>query len=129
VEAQPEANIPANGNPDDETCKGSYTVNDVMAKVLGKKVVATIGEHTLTNAQLQTFYWMQVQNFLTSEYGNYMMYYGLLDYTQPLDTQICPMAENLTWQQFFLKEALTTYTSGYSHSSAATMARVYTMMV
>ena len=104
------ATVPADGNPDDETCKGTYTVTDEEAKANAKTVVATIGEHTLTNGQLQAFYWMNVQSFLSSQYGNYMMYYGQLDYTKPLDTQISSMLENGgTWQQFFLKEALTTW--------------------
>ena len=105
----PVPTIPADGNPDDETCKGTYTVTDEQAVANADTVVATIGEHTLTNAQLQTFYWMQVQNFLSSEYGSYMMYYGVLDYTQPLDMQVCAMTGSGSWQQFFLKEALNTW--------------------
>ena len=31
---------------------------------------------------------------------------GLLDYSQPLDTQLCSEDSSLTWQQFFLGEAL-----------------------
>lgn len=105
----PVPTIPADGNPDDETCKGTYTVTDEEAIANADTVVATIGEHTLTNGQLQAFYWMQVQSFLTSEYGSYMMYYGALDYAQPLDTQVCAMTGTGTWQQFFLKEALNTW--------------------
>ena len=78
-------------------------------KAAAAAVVATMGEHQLTNAQLQVFYWMQIQNFLSSQYGSMMMSYGMLDYTMPLDMQVCPLAENGTWQQFFLKEALTTW--------------------
>ena len=101
--------IPADGNPDDYTCKGTYTVSDEEAKAAAETVVAVIGDHELTNGKLQTLYWMQVQTFLSSEYGSYMQYYGLLDYTQPLDTQRSPMAENATWQQFLLGEALNTW--------------------
>ena len=106
---EPAPTIPADGNPDDETCKGTYTVTDEEVIANADTVVATIGEHQLTNSQLQTFYWMQVQSFLSSDYGSYMMYYGLLDYTQPLDTQVCAMTGSGTWQQFFLKEALNTW--------------------
>lgn len=109
VETTVPATVPADGNPDDETCKGTYTVTDEEAKANNDTVVATIGDHTLTNGQLQVFYWMQVQNFLSSEYGSYMLYYGVLDYTKPFDTQLCAMEEGLTWQQFFLKEALNTW--------------------
>ena len=108
---EPVATIPADGDPNDETCKGTYTVSDEEAKAAAEVVVAQIGEHTLTNGQLQVLYWMQVQDFLSSEYGSYMMYYGMLDYTKPLDTQTSVMAENCTWQQFFLKEALNTWRS------------------
>jgi len=106
---EPAPTIPADGNPDDETCKGTYTVTDEEAVANAATVVATIGDHQLTNAQLQAFYWMQVQSFLSSEYGSYMMYYGVLDYTQPLDMQVCAMTGSGTWQQFFLAEALKTW--------------------
>lgn len=106
---EPAPTVPADGNPDDETCKGTYTVTDEEVIANADTVVATIGDHVLTNGQLQAFYWMRVQSFLNSEYGSYMMYYGMLDYTQPLDTQVCAMAENGTWQQFFLKDALGTW--------------------
>ena len=92
------ATIPADGNPDDETAKGSYTAPDDVVLAARDTVVARIGDYTLTNGQLQVAYWMEVQNFLSS-YGSYAAYFGL-DYTQPLDTQVCAMAENgCTWQQ------------------------------
>ena len=119
---EPAPTIPADGNPDDETCKGTYTVTDEDAAANADIVVATIGDHTLTNSQLQTFYWMQVQNFLSSEYGSFMMSYGVLDYTQPLDMQVCAMTGSGTWQQFFLKEALNTWQNycALSDNAAAT---------
>ena len=99
-----EATIPADGNPEDVTCKGSYSVSDEEALAAGDTVVATIGEHQLTNRNLQVYYWMEVQNFLNT-YGNYAAYFGM-DYTQPLDTQRSVYDEILTWQQFFLQTAL-----------------------
>ena len=99
-----EATIPADGNPENVTCKGSYSVSDEEAIAAGDTVVAAIGEHTLTNRDLQIYYWMEVQNFLNT-YGNYAAYFGM-DVTQPLDTQRCAYDENLTWQQFFLQTAL-----------------------
>ena len=105
----PAPTIPADGNPDDVTCKGTYTVTDEEVIANADTVVATIGDYKLTNGQLQALYWMQVQNFLSSEYGSYMMSYGLLDYTQPLDVQVCAMTGTGSWQQFFLKEALTSW--------------------
>lgn len=100
-----EATIPADGNPEDVTCKGSYSVSDEEAIAAGDTVVATIGEHQLTNSKLQVYYWMEVQNFLNN-YGAYAAYFGM-DYTQPLDTQL--EEEGLTWQQYFLDAALNSW--------------------
>ena len=107
------ATIPADGNPDDETCKGSYTASDEEVKAAADVVVATAGEYQLTNSELQVYYWLGVQSFL-QECSYYSNAYGMdyaaligLDYTQPFDTQICGMAENgATWQQFFLRNAV-----------------------
>ena len=97
-----EATIPADGNPDDVTCKGSYSVSDEEAIAAGETIIATIGEYTLNNSQLQVYYWMEVMNFLNT-YGSYAAYFGM-DYTQPLDTQL--EEEGMTWQQYFLDVAL-----------------------
>ena len=97
-----EATIPADGNPDDVTCKGSYSVSDEEAVAQGDVVVANIGEYQLTNSQLQVYYWMEIQNFLNT-YGAYAAYFGM-DYTQPLDTQL--EEEGMTWKQYFLDTAL-----------------------
>ena len=100
-----EATVPADGNPDDVTCKGSYTVSDEDVAGNMSAVVATAGSQELTNGQLQIYYWLEVQNFLAN-YGSYAAYFGL-DYTQPLDTQICGISETqMTWQQYFLSTAL-----------------------
>ena len=97
--------IPADGNPDDATCKGSYTVSDEEVAADMANVVATVGDRNLTNAELQIYYWLEVQNFL-SNYGSYLSLLGF-DYTQPLDTQVCSFSETpMTWQQYFLEAAL-----------------------
>ena len=98
------ATIPADGNPDDETCKGTYTASDAEVIANADTVVATAGEYELTNAQLQVYYWLEVQNFL-GNYGSYAYYFGL-DYNQPLDTQVCGLTGTGTWQQYFLASAL-----------------------
>ena len=100
------ATHPADGNPDDVTCKGTYTVSDEEAVASKDIVVATLGDKTLTNGQLQVYYWSMVNSYLSSEYGYYMMYYGVLDYTQPLDTQMSVENDAITWQQYFMEEAL-----------------------
>ena len=106
TETQAPATVPADGNPDDVTCKGTYTVTDEEAAAAKDTVVATMGDEQLTNGKLQVYYWNVVQSILISNYGYSLMYQGLLDYSQPLDTQLCSEDSSLTWQQFFLGEAL-----------------------
>ena len=106
TETEAPATVPADGNPDDVTCKGTYTVEDEDAAAAKDTVVATMGDAQLTNGQLQVYYWSVVNSVLGSNYGYSLMYQGLLDYSQPLDTQLCAEDSSLTWQQFFLSEAL-----------------------
>ena len=109
-ETAPPATVPADGNPDDVTCKGTYTVTDDEAIASANTVVATMGGKELTNGQLQVFYWEEVYSFL-QEYGSYAAYFGL-DYTQGLDVQSCAMSDTaMTWQQYFLQSALNTWSS------------------
>ena len=105
AETEVVATVPADGNPDDETCKGTYTASNEEVIANADTVVATMGDNVLTNAELQVYYWLEVQSFLSS-YGYYISAFGL-NTTQDLDTQICIMTENnATWQQFFLMCAL-----------------------
>ena len=105
TETTPPMTVPADGNPDDATCKGTYTLAEGAA-FNGDAVVATMGEHKLTNAELQVYYWMQVYDFL-NQYGSYASMFGL-DYTQPLDMQLS-LEGTMTWQQYFLDSALDTW--------------------
>lgn len=98
------ATVPADGNPEDVTCKGSYSASDEEILAQKDQVVATIGEWKLTNGQLQVYYQMEFQSFL-SNYGAYAYYFGL-DYTQPLDTQKSMEESGITWQQLFLQNGL-----------------------
>ncbi len=123
METMPMGTIPADGDPENVTCKGSYTVSDEEAKAQMDTVVATIGDYKLTNGDLQIYYWLQVQQFL-GEYSYYASYIGL-DYAQPLDTQICGIADgNLTWQQYFLDSALSTW-QNYLALSTESLAQGY----
>ena len=107
-ETEAPATIPADGNPDDETAKGTYTASDEDVIAAHDTVVARMGGNTLTNGQLQMFYWTEVRNFLSS-YGSYASYVGL-DPTKPLDVQTCAIADTqCTWQQFFLASALNSW--------------------
>ena len=112
-----EYTIPADGNPDDVTCKGSYTASDADVIASRDTVVATAGEYELTVGQLQVYYWMQVREFL-SQYGSYLSYFGL-DYTHGLDAQLCPAVEGQTWQQYFLSQALLCWQSYQSMAAEA----------
>ena len=98
--------IPADGNPEDVTCKGSYSVSDAEAAAGAATVVATMGDQTLTNAQLQVYYWNYVKSYLNSENGYMALMSGQLDFSHPLDMQVCAVDPTMTWQQFFLAGAL-----------------------
>lgn len=110
--------VPADGNPEDETAKGTYTADDATVLAARDTVVATCGDDTLTNGQLQVYYWMEVQSFLSS-YGSYIAYFGL-DISQGLDTQVCGITGNgETWQQFFLASALNSWKNYQALASEA----------
>lgn len=115
------ATIPADGNPDDETAKGTYTASDEEVIAKADTVVARMGDFTLTNGQLQVYYWMEVQSFVSS-YGSYASYFGL-DLTQPLDTQVCGLSDSgETWQQFFLAGAMNTWQNYQALAAEAELA-------
>lgn len=85
-------------------CKDSFTVSDKKVVKKGDVVVATLGDAQLTNTQLQFYYWTEVYDFFGENYY-YLSYLGL-DYTKPLDEQVCQLEQTMTWQQYFLQNAL-----------------------
>ena len=87
--------------------RDAYLVSDKKAEKAADKVVAKIGDKELTNAQLQIYYKMQVQDFL-SYYGSYLSSVGF-DYTKPLGEQDSYFDPALTWEQYFLKMSLETW--------------------
>ncbi len=107
--------VPADGNPDDVTCKGTYTVDQDDLEDALDTVVATVGDYELTNADVQVYYWMQFYDFMEA-YSGYAAMFGL-DVSQPLDTQLSIDGVN-TWQQYFLQTGLDTW-----HSYAALSAQ------
>ena len=115
VETTVPATVPADGNPDDVTCKGSYTGTDDEVLAAADTVVATVGDIELTNADVQVYYWMQFYDFLDM-YSSYVSLFGL-DVYQSLDTQLS-IDGVTTWQQYFLDSGLTTW-----HSYAALSAK------
>lgn len=95
---------PTDGNPDDVSCKGTYSVDDNTLLAAKDTVVATMGDSKLTNAELQVYYWMSYLDFMQM-YGNYASYMGL-DVTKPFDQQIYDEKTGQSWQQYFLQTAL-----------------------
>ncbi len=99
------ATIPADGNPDDVTCKGSYSTSSIDPQT----VIATAGDRTLTAEQLQIWYWLAAAERAQGAYD------AAPDFSRPLDCQACPIDDSVnSWQQYFLKQALNSW-----HSAAA----------
>lgn len=89
--------------------KDSYTVDDEVIQKKADTVIATLGDKELTIGQLQLYYTNDIYSFLNQNYS-YLAYIGL-DFSLPLDEQVYPMDEEQTWQQYFLKTALTSWQS------------------
>ncbi len=106
---EPPATCPPDGNPDDVTCQGSYS-GEAMEVVNGAKTtVATIGKAELDNSLLQIYYHMAVNAYRAADHEI------APDFTQPLDVQLCPLdGTAITWQQYFLEQALNTWRSQYA---------------
>ncbi|MBE6932880.1 MAG: hypothetical protein E7464_05840 [Ruminococcaceae bacterium] len=84
----------------------SYTYTDeTLADEYGKAIVATVGDHELTNGLLQVFYWAQVGYFINS-YGEYASYLGFDASVSPAEQSY---GEGMTWEQYFLEMALDEY--------------------
>ena len=87
----------------------SYTVSDDAGLKVKDVVVATVGDVELTNSELQIYYWQAVNEFY-EYYGYYMDLTTLgLDLEKPLDEQFYNEEAGLTWQQYFLDSALSTW--------------------
>lgn len=98
----PQPTAPPDGDPDNVTCQGSYTVSDRGARSAGDLVVATVGDYQLTNRMLQVYYWMEVADYLRNN--------PEASFDQSLDTLMCDLDETaVTWQQYFLQRALNTW--------------------
>ena len=110
VETEPEPTTLPDGNPNDVTCKGTYSATNVEALSNAHNVVATIGEAQLTNAQLQIYYWMAVNTYKAENHEI------APNWDEDLDLQLCELTSTDTsWQQYFLQSALTTW---HTHQAA-----------
>ncbi len=144
---EPPPTAPADGNPDDVTCKGSYSSEaadpDAVAAVMAlptepveetepaqteEATQATeeteeaadateettepteppVTEITLTNEELQVWYWMEVAAYRVSGMEG-------PNFAQGLDTQLCGLdGIAVTWQQYFLQKALNTWHTSHA---------------
>ena len=89
--------------------KKEYTTSDFWSGLTKKQVVATMGDYELTNSRLQVFFWMQVYdllNYYAEQYGDYAMYYLGIDLSKPLSEQAYTANEDMTWEQYFIEDAL-----------------------
>lgn len=106
TEATVAATVPADGNSEDVTCQGTYTVTDGEISAAADTVVASMDGANLTNGQLQIYYWLEVAAWRQG------VHEAEPDFSQPLDTQTCPIDDSVnSWQQYFLKRALNAWHS------------------
>ena len=102
--AQAGATVPADGNPEDVTCKGTYTREGDTAAV-----IAQIGDTKLTNEALAVWYWAAAAQYQASGKT------PAPDFDAPLDSQPCEVDGTVgSWQQYFLRQALNAW-----HTAAA----------
>ncbi len=99
----------------------SYTVDDEKAREMAEATVATVGEDTLTNSELQIYYQMYY-----ATYATYFQYYYGLDPSIPLDEQVYDTESNTTWQEFVLGNAIMMWHQ-YSAVEQAARAEGYTL--
>jgi len=77
----------------------------------------TIGEHTLSNADLNYYYVDTVNNFY-SQNGSYIGLFGL-DVTKPLNEQVFDETTGETWADYFLESAKNNAATIYALNDAA----------
>ena len=86
TETEPEVSkILPDGNPNDVTCKGTYSATNVESLSNAHNVVATIGDAQLTNAQLNIYYWMAVNTYRAENHE------VAPDWNVNLDEQLCEL--------------------------------------
>ena len=83
-------------------------------------VAVTVGDHELSNAELNYFYIDSVNNFL-SNYGSYAYLFGL-DTTKPLSEQYIDEEQTTTWADDFINSAVENAKAIYALNDAAAAA-------
>ena len=108
------ASLPSGEQPDGEETEPagngiSYTVEaDALTEDVLNREIAVCGDDHLTNRELPYYYWQQYYT-LMNNYGSYASYF--IDASTPFDQQMCMFDDTLTWQQYFLQGAVSTYKS------------------
>ena len=90
------------------------SANGVMEK---KTVAATVGQHEISNAEMNYYFIDQVNNFY-NQYGSYISLFGL-DLTKPLNEQVVDEEKGTTWADDFMNSALQSAQSTYALVDAA----------
>ena len=80
-------------------------------------VALTVGDHEISNAELNYFYMSAINNF-NSNYGSYAAMLGL-DTSKPLNEQVISNDTGLTWADDFLNTAKDNARSAYALADAA----------
>ena len=80
-------------------------------------VALTIGEHKISNAELNYFYIDTINNFYNN-YGSYASLFGL-DVTKPLNEQLVSEESGTTWADDFLANAIETAKAIYAIADEA----------
>ena len=95
-----------NFGQNDAAVRANYSID--IAAPQDKNMMTVVardqnGDYCMTNSELQIYYWMEFYQFMNS-YGSYASMFGL-DSNKPLADQNS-LAENRTWEQYFLECAL-----------------------
>lgn len=98
--ALPETVVVPDGDPDSILCRESYTASPDEIRAAAGNTAAVMGDAELTVGQLQIRYCLAVSAYRQAGKE------PAPDYDSPLDAQRCPLAEGLSWQHYFLREAL-----------------------
>ena len=80
-------------------------------------VAVTVGDHEISNAELNFFYVDAINTFM-SQYGSYASMFGL-DTTKPLNEQYLDEENGLTWADDFVNSAKSTAKTVYALNDAA----------
>ncbi len=94
--------------------KQTITSNGIMEK---NTVAMTVGDHKISNAEMNYFYMDAVNNFY-SQYGGYASLLGL-DATVPLNEQFVNEETGKTWAEDFLDSAKANVQTVYALADAA----------